>query len=345
MHVFIEQEDESDVTAPKGRKRNAGMSRTKYEGDNPTIKQLEETVVEFVSQVYRLNLTDDHNTKCIAPDQFDQCYKGIQTALDATLTNDSAASPCMHWGSYFKHCLKDRTANEIIEATSRIFLSSMKLARATMNNFETVISAENLEKQYNQCKEELDRHRVTVIDLQQSVINAQKEQLNSVTTSVQKVKAYSTVLAQNCAATSPKVVKPPPLHHTTPVQQPGREKNLIVFGLPETTDRVDTTTLNKLFEELQEKPKVTTTKRIGERNEKRPRPLLVSLEKRATLLALLKKARNLKDSEQFLDVYLSPDLTPSELKEQKALRSTLKRLRLEDPDGCYFIRNNVIQVG
>ena len=321
------------------------MSETKYEGDNPAIKRLEETVNDFVSEVYWLNSADDPNTTSITSDQFIQCYKSIQAAPDSMLTNDSVASPCNHWGSYFSHCLKDLTANEIIEATSRIFLSSMKLARATMNNFENVISAEKLEKQLRECKEELDRHRLSVIELQQTVIEAQKQQLSAVSTSVQKVKAYSSVLAQNCAATSPKVVKPLTSHHPTPVQQPGREKNLIVFGLQETTDRVAKTTLDELFEELQEKPKVTTIKRIGERNEKRPRPLLVSLERRATLLALLKKARNLKDSKQFSAVYLSPDLTPSELKEQKALRSTLKRIRLEDPDGCYFIRNNVIQVG
>ena len=318
------------------------MSEAKYEGDNPVIKRLEETVDDFVSEVYLLN---SDNTTSITPDEFTQCYRSIQAAPDSMLTNDSLASPGKHWGSYFRHCLKDRTTSEIIEATSRIFLSSMKLARATMNNFETVISVENLEKQLRECKEELDRHRVNVIELQQTVINHQKQQLSTVTASVQKVKAYSTVLAQNCAATSPKVGKPLPVNHPTPVQQPGREKNMVVFGLPETTDRVAKTTLDELFEELKEKPKVTTMKRIGERNEKRPRPLLVSLEKRATLLALLRKARNLKDSEQFSAVYLSPDLTPSELKEQKALRSTLKRIRSEDPDGCYFIRNNLIQVG
>ena len=195
----------------------------------------------------------------------------------------------------------------------------MKLARSAMNNLET---AKNLEKRYAECKEELDRHRISVIDLQQTVINTQKEQLSSLTSSVQKVKAYSTVLAQNCATTSPKVGKPPQPHHPNPVIQPGREKNLVVFDLPETTDRVVKTALDELFEELNEKPLVKTIKRIGERKEDRPRPLLVSLEKRASLLELLKKARNLKDSKQFSGVYLSPDLTPSQLKEQKTLRST-----------------------
>jgi len=318
------------------------MSETKYEGDNPAIKKLEESVDDFVSEVYRLNSA---NTKSITTDQFNGCYKSIRVAPDITLTTDRGEPPEKHWGSYFRYCLKDQTKNDIVEATCRIFISSMKLARATMNNYENVISAENLEKQYAKCKEELDRHRVSVIELQQTVINAQKEQLSSLTSSVQKVKAYSTVLAQNCSATSPKVGKPPASHHPTPALQSGREKNLVVFGLPETTDRKVETTLDELFEELQEKPKVTTMKRIGEKTENRPRPLLVSLEKRATLLGLLKKARNLKESKQFSTVYLSPDLTPSQLREQKSLRSTLKRIRLEDPDGCYFIRNNIIQVG
>ena len=147
----------------------------------------------------------------------------------------------------------------------------MKLARTAMNNLE---SAKNLEKRYAECKEELDRHRISVIDLQQTVINTQKEQLSSLTSSVQKVKAYSTVLAQNCATTSPKVGKPPQPHHPNPVIQPGREKNLVVFDLPETTDRVVKTALDELFEELNEKPLVKTIKRIGERKEDRPRPLL-----------------------------------------------------------------------
>ena len=119
----------------------------------------------------------------------------------------------------------------------------------------------------------------------------------------------------------------------------------MIFGIPETTDRITKNSVDGLFAVLDETPKVNSMKRIGERNEKGPRPLLVSLERRATLLALLKKSRQLKESEQFKAVYLSPDLNPIQLKERKALLSTLKKLREDDPGGKYFIKNNIIQVG
>ena len=208
------------------------MSITEYKGDNPTIKRLEKSVDDFVSEVFRLNSAENPNTTSIKPAQFVKCYKSIESAPDSALTNDCVSSPSTHWGSYFRHCVKELTADEMIETTSRLFLSSMKLARATMNNYESVIDAENLEKQYAKCKEELDRHRVTVIELQQTVINAQKDQLTSLTSSVQKVKAYSTVLAQNCAATSPKVRNPPTPHHPTPLRQPGKQKKPDCFWSP-----------------------------------------------------------------------------------------------------------------
>eukprot|EP00116_Pleurobrachia_bachei_P017868 sb/3478130/ len=102
-------------------------------------------------------------------------------------------------------------------------------------------------------------------------------------------------MAQNYAAASPvakKVQTPPkPPPCKPPPATASREKNLLIFGLPETTEKADRANLEELFEELKEKPKVVNMKRIGERNENRPRPILVSLEKRATLLVLLKKAR------------------------------------------------------
>ena len=64
------------------------MSEAKYEGDNPVIKRLEETVDDFVSEVYLLN---SDNTTSITPDEFTQCYRSIQAAPDSMLTNDSFA--------------------------------------------------------------------------------------------------------------------------------------------------------------------------------------------------------------------------------------------------------------
>ena len=333
-------------------KRLDNILRLPYEGDNLKIKQLIESVDDFVLGVERLHWADVPEQMSITPENVSQCYNSIKYAPARAFTPDCSNPPENHMGTLFKHCLKDLTPNQVIDVTTRLFLSSAKLAQAAMNNLNTVITAEKLEKQLSTCKEELERNRVLVIELQQTVINVQKEQLNSVETSVQKVKAYSTVLAQNFAAASPvaKKLPTPPKPPTskppaTVVAQANREKNLVIFGLPETTENDARANLDELFEELNEKPKVANMKRIGEKNEERPRPLLVSLENRATLLALLKKARQLKESKKHSTVYLSPDLNPSQLKERKALLATLKRVRTDDPGGNYYIRNNVIQVG
>ena len=337
-------------------KRLDKILRLPYEGENPKIKQLIESIDDFVLGVERLHwVAVPEQQRSITPENVSQSYNSIKFAPARAFSPDCSDLPENHMGTFFKDRLKDLTPNQVVDVTTQLFISSAKLAQAAMNNLNTVITAEKLENQLSACKEELERNRVLVIELQKTVIDIQGEQLNSVETSVQKVKAYSTVMAQNYAAATaspvakkvltppkPRTSKPPP---ATVVPQASREKNLVIFGLPETTENADRANLEELFDELKEKPKVANMKRIGERNENRPRPLLVSLEKRATLLELLKKARQLKESKKHSTVYLSPDLNPSQLKERKALLATLKRVRTDDPDGNYYIKNNVIQVG
>eukprot|EP00116_Pleurobrachia_bachei_P006324 sb/3466586/ len=316
-------------------KRLDKILRLPYEGENPKIKQLIESIDDFVLGVERLHwVAVPEQQRSITPENVSQSYNSIKFAPARAFSPDCSDLPENHMGTFFKDRLKDLTPNQVVDVTTQLFISSAKLAQAAMNNLNTVITAEKLENQLSACKEELERNRVLVIELQKTVIDIQREQLNSVETSVQKVKAYSTVMAQNYAAATASPV----------AKKASREKNLVIFGLPETTENADRANLEELFDELKEKPKVANMKRIGERNENRPRPLLVSLEKRATLLELLKKARQLKESNKHSTVYLSPDLNPSQLKERKALLATLKRVRTDDPGGNYYIKNNVIQV-
>ena len=130
------------------------------------------------------------------------------------------------------------------------------------------------------------------------------------------MKAYSTVLSQNCSVITPKVVKnaatPRSLASSNAVVESDRAKNLVVFGLPESTTRVDSTSVKELFEELNEQPVTKSMKRVGQKldSSSKPRPLVISLENRESLLALLRKAKLLKQSDNFSCVFFSPDLTP-----------------------------------
>lgn len=319
------------------------MGTKDNEGDNPTNERLIKSVNDFIKEIMRLDYARISKEMNVEPQLVTDNYNYIKQFPESKLTPDSVGAVDEDINTYFRHSLKTLSKDEIIDATCKTFLSSVKLLKSAMYSLDQAVSTRKLEEQLSDCKAELDQHRVNIIELQQTLIKNQQEQLSSMTNSVQKVKAYSTVLAQNVAAVSPVVRK----SAQDPTQPPSseRDKNLVIFGLPETTDRLTKTSVDGLFTELNENPKVKSMKRIGEKNEKGPRPLVVSLERRATLMGLLKKSRQLKNSEHFATVYLSPDLTPIQIKERKALINTLKKLRLEDPGGKYYIKNNIIQVG
>ena len=120
---------------------------------------------------------------------------------------------------------------------------------------------------------------------------------------------------------------------------------MVIFGLPETTARATDHEVQDIFAELNEKPVVTSTKRVGLRTDDRARPVIVTLERRESLLQLLRKAKQLQSSEKFSSVFLSPDLSPDEQRERKSLVDTLKELKRDNPNGRYWISKGVIKCG
>eukprot|EP00116_Pleurobrachia_bachei_P002469 sb/3462731/ len=166
--------------------------------------------------------------------------------------------------------------------------------------------------------------------------------------SVQKqLHDYSKVLVQNCsAAIAPSrlkeawkkaTVSSPP----TEISTPDRKLNLVLFGLQETTARATEHEVRDVFDELNEKPVVTTIKRVGLKTDDRARPVIVTLERRESLLQLLRKAKQLKSSEKFSSVFLSPDLSAEEQRERKSLVDTLKELKRDNPNGRYWISRGI----
>ena len=246
-----------------------------------------------------------------------------------------------------------------------------RLCETKMKNYESARTKERLQledcnrkleevqKELSTFKEEVDKHRVArialqgkLIEAQNSLIEVQKGENNSMSESVQKqLHDYSKVLVQNCsAAIAPSrlkeawkkaTVSSPPTERTTP----DRKLNLVIFGLPETTARATDHEVQDIFAELNEKPVVTSTKRVGLRTDDRARPVIVTLERRESLLQLLRKAKQLQSSEKFSSVFLSPDLSPDEQRERKSLVDTLKELKRDNPNGRYWISKGVIKCG
>ena len=246
-----------------------------------------------------------------------------------------------------------------------------RLCETKMENYESARTKERLQledcnrklkeiqNELGTFKEEVDEHRVARIALQEKLIEAQNSLIevqnrenNSMSESVQKqLHDYSKVLVQNCsAAIAPSrlkdawkkaTVSPTATEKTTL----DRKLNLVLFGLSETTPRVTDNEVQAIFAELGVKPVVTSTKRVGLKTDARARPVIVTLERRESLLQLLRKAKQLQNSKKFSSVFLSPDLSPDEQRERKSLVDTLKELKRDNPNGRYYISKGVIKCG
>ena len=171
----------------------------------------------------------------------------------------------------------------------------------------------------------------TVIELQKKLISERDEELGLVSQTVQKeLKTYSSALQQSClTALSPKNIASAVKAIT---KEEDRTKEVVVFGVEEETDECVTTKVSSILEQLDEKPRITGCRRIGQRatGESKKRPII------------LRKSKRLKDIDGYKIVYISPNRTQEEQISRQKLVNELKARRLSDPSGRYFIRKGVI---
>ena len=129
-----------------------------------------------------------------------------------------------------------------------------------------------------------------------------------------------------------------------------RRLNVILHQLPESTAENSQTRKNddmlaasKIFNEvLSISSKVTNAIRLGQKGAK-PRLLKITLDSERSKALILKNCTKLRSSdipEYLKSVYITPDLTPNERENNKALRSKLNEL---NKDGrIYRIKNGKI---
>ena len=103
------------------------------------------------------------------------------------------------------------------------------------------------------------------------------------------------------------------------VAEEDRSRNIIVFGLSEEPTEQINEKVDEVLQELGEKPRLEAA-RIGlKMKQDSPRLVKVSLYKSSIAQQILSKARNLRKSDRFNLVYISPDRN----KEQRALHREL----------------------
>jgi len=136
------------------------------------------------------------------------------------------------------------------------------------------------------------------------------------------------------------------LHEAKLVEE--RRRNIMVFNCEEThasskEERItkDAEAFSKICQEVGS-PDIIPEKllRVGPIGDK-PRALKAVLHTQAEKIELLRKSKNLQDSETLSDVIIAPDLTPSQQKARKQLVAELRR-RKDAGETDIIIKNNKI---
>ena len=168
-----------------------------------------------------------------------------------------------------------------------------------------------------------------LVKLQAQLLEKREEAIANVqNTAKEEMKSFASVLQKGCAtALAPHRIQRAVVAATSAED---RSSNLIVYGLPDSPGS-DEALLPELWTALEEKPAVKSAQRLGRISDGHNRPLKISLASRETLMSILRKKTQLKDSEVFSRVYLSPDLTPEEREARGTLVKELKKHREENP--------------
>lgn len=127
-----------------------------------------------------------------------------------------------------------------------------------------------------------------------------------------------------------------------------RSSNVIIFGLPESTEgsieerrSSDKEHIENISSELNLNISYRSSHRLGRPRSNKPRPMRITGLDIGEKSELLRKARSLRNNSDYEGVYINPDLTPLQQHEAKLLRDELKKRR-ENGHHDLIIRNGKI---
>ena len=130
------------------------------------------------------------------------------------------------------------------------------------------------------------------------------------------------------------------------VDRDARKNNLIFMGISETMNEQETKDyieeiLTKLMD--REKTKTEIKGRIGKPSDK-CRPIKVQIEDNIYRRNLLKKAHTLKSEAKFNKIFIAPDLTIQQQKDDKILRDKLKEFKTQGLTGLKINRGCIVKM-
>ena len=131
------------------------------------------------------------------------------------------------------------------------------------------------------------------------------------------------------------------------IEAEDRSKNLIIFGLTEQDEeKLDSKVINMLSE-LNEKPRVSTS-RIGVKRNNKPaddlgcRPVTVKLASSTIAHQIPQKAKNWRNLDKYKSDYICLDRSPENRAARRALVLELKAASESQPDKNFYIKHGKV---
>ena len=195
--------------------------------------------------------------------------------------------------------------------------------------------------QLEKLKDEKITDQDKIIELQNKLIKKKDEELNVVKNTVSsELKSYSSVLRESCSA----ALEPRKIVSAVRkvAEREDRSKNVIVFGVPEEQEENVDNKVKLLLEKLEEKPHTANCCRIGQSKPGISRPIRFKVQSSDSVYQILRKAKQLRDTEGYERVFISPDRTVEERISRQKLVNELKEKRAAEPNKHYIIRKGEV---
>jgi hypothetical protein len=177
-----------------------------------------------------------------------------------------------------------------------------------------------------------------------SVESAVKKEVATVQTAVKsEFTSWSKVAALN--RSHPPTVSPDKLKEAirSVVVEEDRSRNFVIFNKEERVAEDVAQIVSSVLEDITEKPRIIECRRIGKPQQHgKSRPIKVKLTSSDAVAHILRKAKDLKSSEENKATFIGPDRSVEERKENRTLVEQLKEKIKSEPGLYHFIRRGHI---
>ena len=189
-----------------------------------------------------------------------------------------------------------------------------------------------------ELQSELIVEQKSVIKLQKELISSSSDQIEAVQSTVKtEMRTFADIVKEG----SKNSVTKETIHRAvkSAVSQDQRNRNLVIFGLQETTGENLEMSVNQVIKSCGSSVEVKSCHRIGAVKPGTKRAVKVTFGSRESATSVLVGAKGLKQVDNLKNVFISPDRSPEERAKRRELISQLKEKIKKEPGLYHFIQN------